>query len=167
MPKSKLPASFVRAADKQFAALNPIEIESIPLEPNANSPITQAYQDSETTEISAVTETSTSHTQELSKYLAELEELAEIHRNLSESRKTDNKWSLGMAYGTTPNFSMPAENYTLAPERGTFEVDDFTGDIGQETAYYAQIESTQHRHPLSFGLLTGLPWVSTSNSKVD
>jgi len=154
--KNKSTTSLDKAAGKQLAQLTSIESGTI----EATSPIKQtkqATEEAEKMETTEVKETAASYSLELSKYLAELEELSDIHRDLMKSRKADNKWNLGMAYGTTPNFSMPAEDYTLAPERGTFEVDDFTGDIGQETGYYAQIESTQHRHPLSFGLLTGLP----------
>lgn len=152
-PKTKTPTTFEKPDEKQFTELTPIESTTIEL----SALLTDEPGRIETTEASDDIEATVSNTQLLSKYLAELEELSDIHRNLMEVRKTDNKWNLAMAYGTNPNFSMPAEEYTIAPDRATFEVDDFTGDMAQETNYFAQIESTQHRHPLSFGLLTGLP----------
>ncbi len=152
-PKTKTPTTFEKPDEKQFTEISPIESPSIEL----SAILAKEPSGTETTEASGDTETAVSNAQLLSKYLAELEELSDIHRNLMEARKTDNKWNLAMGYGTNPNFSMPAEENTIAPDRATFEVDDFTGDMAQETAYFAQIESTKHRHPLSFGLLTGLP----------
>ncbi len=152
-PKPKTLATVNKTDEKQFTELTPTESTTI----EVSALIADESSGVEPIETSADTETAISNTQLLSKYLAELEELSDIHRDLMEARKTDNKWNLAMAYGTNPNFSMPAEEYAIAPERATFEVDDFTNDMAEETGYYAQIESTQHRHPLSFGLLTGLP----------
>jgi hypothetical protein len=140
-----------------YAALSQKRLTALTVDPFASLPNMQSRQITKPEETAGLTLINAAKNEQLSKYLAELEELSDIRVDLSQSRNTENKWNLGMAYGTTPNYSIPAEDFTLAPERATFGVSNFTNDIGEETAYYSQIESTLHRSPLSFGLLAGLP----------
>lgn len=64
-------------------------------------------------------------------------------------------WNLALGYGTNPSFAMPDEDYVIEETRSTFAHDEFTSDMAYETAYFEQIESTEHKHPVGLGFMAG------------
>jgi opacity protein-like surface antigen len=65
------------------------------------------------------------------------------------------RWNLALGYGTNPSFAMPPEDYVIEETRSTFAHDNFSSDMAFDTAYFEQIESTDHKFPVGLGLMAG------------
>jgi len=76
---------------------------------------------------------------------------------LPKEKKSVQKWSVGLAYGSNIDRGPAAQNGPQRLTNSSFGFDEFQGELAFETVYFQQIENTSFEPPFSIGALVNLP----------
>lgn len=69
--------------------------------------------------------------------------------------KDTKKWGIAMNYAVNPAMDLSQKDFALNAEKGNFSHDALSSEVASETSYFEEVEQTNHRAPISLGIMVG------------